>query len=602
MTWLYRRLKRYFIFALAGLILILLSTLPSSARESISTLGHSAAPVKTLDALDLVSSTSDSLPVDPELHAGYPIPTSDPNGLQVRFSRSQGIINLSYGGVSLLDTQRDRYSGFRVNGYKLKRANGTTQEFAGSQNVSIVIQPTSVTWAYAWGRVTANYSQVGNRLDMAIDVVNASPVDTIETIEISPLTLHVPRRLAFTSAELVWGIEAPPVVSASFGSGALAVANTDPSQILTVGLISPANQRDTAYPLFVSTGLPWYGYQYPWPRFKRPIAPGATDHFDISLRFGAANSGAFDLATDVYRDYAAIFPFQLNWDDRRPIGRLVPASHTVELDFRTNPRGWFNDPTVNIFSQDGRQKFRDRMMTYANQTINHLKAINAQGVILWDVEGEQYQEITYVGDPRLVRSFAPEMDQIINEFFRKFRDAGLRIGVTLRPQQVKARTNSSGQRSFYQEENVDVFKVLNDKIAYAKTRWGATLFYVDSNVGRSDYTLSSPVYDASVFKRLAENYPDVLLIPEWQDAHYFAYTAPYDEIDPTFYNTRSPLVRAELYPEAFQVLALRGVELNGAKYREVVERVRAGDILLTDAWYWNDGLETIRRAYRDAGF
>jgi hypothetical protein len=606
MIWFCRKLKRYLVLALAGFVLILLSAVPSSARNDLVS-SFSDRPSSLLEAPDFLDSAApiNSSPVDPNLYAGYPIQTSGSTGLRLQFSRSQGITNLSYGGAALLDAQRDRNSGFRVNGYTLKRANGITQNFAGNQNVSIVTGPTTVSWGYAWGQVTAQFSQSVNRLDISIDVINTSPVDTIERIELSPLTLRFPRRLAFNSQELVWGIEGPPVISANFGSGALAIANNDSSQILTVGLISSVNRQDTAYPLFVSTGLPWYAGDYLWPRFKRPIAPGASDHFNISLRFGASGSSGFDLAPDVYGDYAATFPFQLKWDDRRPIGRLVPASHTEELDFSTNPRGWLNDPTINIFSQGGRRLFHDRMMAYADQSIGNLKAINAQGVIFWDVEGEQYQDISYVADPRLVRQFAPEMHQIADEFFGKFRDAGLRVGVTLRPQQVRSRINNTGQRSFYQEENVDVFKVLSDKIAYARNRWGATLFYIDSNVGRSEYTLSSPSYDASVFKRLGEIYPDVLLIPEWQDAHYFAYTAPYDEINPAnppLNHIGSPEVRRELYPEAFQVVTVRDDTLSAAKYREVVDRVRAGDILLTDAWYWNRALDKIRLAYQEANF
>jgi hypothetical protein len=602
MAWFYRKSKRYLVFALAGLILILLNAVPSSARGYVSTSDRHSTQIETLDSLGVAPTPLHSLPAAPDLQAGYPIQPSATNRLQLRFSRIEGIINLVYGNVSLVDAQRDRNSGFRVNNYTLKKANGATQEFAGNQNVSVVTGSTTASWNYSWGQVIAQYFRVGDRLDISIDVINASATDTIERIEISPLTLRFPQRLSFATGEFVWGIEGPPVASADFGAGTLAIANTDPTQLLTVGLVSSVNQQDTAYPLFVSTGLPRYGDEYDWPRFKRPIAPGASDHFDISLRFGRPNSSGFDLAPDVYRKYAATLPFQLKWDDRRPIGRLVPASHTWELDFSTNPRGWLNDTTINIFSQSGRQLFHDRMMAYADRTISNLKAINAQGVILWDVEGEQYQDISYVGDPRLVRALAPEMHQIIDEFFRKFRDAGLRVGVTLRPQQVRSRINSTGQRSFYQEQNVDVFKVLSDKIAYARNRWGATLFYIDSNVGRSEYTLSSPSYDANVFKQLGETYPDVLLIPEWQDAHYFAYTAPYDEIDQSIYNTPSTQVRRELYSDAFQVLTLRAVNLDAATYQQVADRVRAGDILLSDAWYWHAGLDVIRSIYQYVGF
>jgi hypothetical protein len=141
---------------------------------------------------------------------------------------------------------------------------------------------------------------------------------------------------------------------------------------------------------------------------------------------------------------------------------------------------------------------------------------------------------------------------------------------------------------------VDVFQELNDKITYANQRWGATLFYIDSNVGKS-------AYDPTVFQRLMQAHPEVLLIPEWQTPHSFAYTAPYDSVNQWYYEYPSVTARQELYPEAFQVLVLGDDPLDATQHSNLVDRVRSGDILMVDTWFWHPAQETLLDIYRDAG-
>jgi hypothetical protein len=516
------------------------------------------------------------------------------SNLRIRYAPHQAIAGLSYNNASLIAPESSEQMGFRVASYALKRSDGTIQEFSSDANrLAVLEQPNAVTWIYSWGRVSSQYVQQGDQLNISINVINTSSSETIDRIEIWPLLLNFPTLTSSLGTGFVWGIEGPPVKVADFGEGLVAVANANPSLPLTIGYGASLNQPGYLHPVFVSTGLPWYGLDQPWPRISRPIAPGASDQFNISLRFGPSGSTDIDLASDVYRDYATTFPFQLQWSDRRPIGRLIPADHTRSGDFSTNPRGWLNNPGINILTEAGRQEFRNVMMAYADSSIANLKAINAQGVILWDVEGEEYAAITYVGDPRLTSILAPEMDSIANEFFQKFRDAGLRVGVTIRPQATRLRQDAEGA-SFYQEDAVDVFQELNDKITYANQRWGATLFYIDSNVGKS-------AYDPTVFQRLMQAHPEVLLIPEWQTPHSFAYTAPYDSVNQWYYEYPSVTARQELYPEAFQVLVLGDDPLDATQHSNLVDRVRSGDILMVDTWFWHPAQETLLDIYRDAG-
>ena len=69
--------------------------------------------------------------------------------------------------------------------------------------------------------------------------------------------------------------------------------------------------------------------------------------------------------------------------------------------------------------------------------------MGAQGAITWDPEGQRTGH-TYYGDPRIISDIAPEMEHrgtharaTIDEYFRRFEEAGLRHGVCVRPQRVR---------------------------------------------------------------------------------------------------------------------------------------------------------------------
>jgi hypothetical protein len=202
-----------------------------------------------------------------------------------------------------------------------------------------------------------------------------------------------------------------------------------------------------------------------------------------------------------------------------------------------------------------------------------MKDANAQGMIVWDIEGEQYPQATsYLGDPR---SLPPEIEPLADEFFARFSAAGLRTGLTLRPTLPVRAAYGNDVR---QIEVADIERNLDDKLTYARKRWGCSIFYVDSN---GDPNL--PI-DPVIFMQLAQSHPDVLLVPEHQDARYYAYTAPYREL--RLGPNSTPAMARELYPHAFSVIYIPdgNVEANRAA---LVAAVQAGDILLFRGW-WTD--------------
>jgi hypothetical protein len=258
------------------------------------------------------------------------------------------------------------------------------------------------------------------------------------------------------------------------------------------------------------------------------------------------------------------------WPDRRPIGSLFLASN-FHVSAK-NPRGWFNQPELDVTGPGGPQRFCRALLAYAETSIAVLRSAGAQGAIAWDIEGEQYpHKTTYIGDPRLTGRLAPETEGCVDEFFGRFRRAGLRTGVTVRPQQIAFGADGVPRQTMAW----DYAALLLDKIDYARRRWGATLFYLDSNGG-----VRWP-FEAFHLRRVAAARPDVLLIPEYQHPLYYGFSAPYDDARRGDTGTRD-LIRM-IYPGAFKVLNI--ADMAAARTEVIRDAYRRGDILLFPAWF-----------------
>jgi hypothetical protein len=279
---------------------------------------------------------------------------------------------------------------------------------------------------------------------------------------------------------------------------------------------------------------------------------------------------------------ARVFRQTLVWPDRRPIASLVLA--TSGAGWSKNPRGWFIDPSVDVTTKDGLERFHQRVLKWADTSIAVMRSMGAQGMVTWDIEGEQYpQRTSYIGDPRLVNQLAPEMTGVIDEYFRRFRMAGFRVGVTVRPQQLVVAADGKSAR---QELPGDPAKVLVEKIQYAKARWGATLFYVDSNRG------------SSILARVASAVPGILLIPEHARPRYFAITAPYSDLRDRIWGT--PRLIRWLYPGCFSVIYLADGDLAG-KRDEIVRQLAEGNVAMFRGWFPDPANHRIRELLDRSG-
>ena len=324
-----------------------------------------------------------------------------------------------------------------------------------------------------------------------------------------------------------------PIVRVDYGTGVLNFCSDDVQ--CSVNVASSTDSAKTGYPLVITC---------------RDIKPGASKIFNISLRFGPAGAQEQDLSAAVLERYAKKYPFQVRWKDRRPIGAIFLASSGINVV--TNPRRWIlNYGEIDITTDIGKAAFREALLKHADKSIKVLKNMNAQGMITWDPEGQEFLGYVYYGDPRLVPTLAPEMEfkvsggkTAIDEYFERFRAAGLKVGVCVRPQQIAM---IDGKPVHQAAEDETAFQILRERIAYAKQRWGCTLFYVDSTA-----TVSGSL-NPDVFKALADAYPDILLIPENESMRYFAYSAPLNSYQ-HHKITSTPVGARLVYPKAFSVL------------------------------------------------
>ena len=460
----------------------------------------------------------------------------------------------------------------------------------------------TVDLSYSWGRISCAYGKQDDRLTMRFEVSNTSS-EPLNELSLRLMELNfpsIPHGGTLEAGMFGFGFKGPewrlhegplsipsiadprfvvPIIQMDYGTGALTFCSDDVDCAVDV-------PQSTNFPARTS---------YPFVVTCRDIKPGTTRVFNVSLRFGPPGAGVQDLSGDVLERYAGKYPFQVDWKDRRPIGAISLAG--AQINVPTNPRRWtINFGEIDVTNDKGKAAFRAALLRQADSSVQVLKDTGAQGMITWDPEGEQFIGEVYYGDPRLVPTLAPEMEfknggakSAIDEYFEKFRAAGLKVGVCIRPQQI-AMVDGSPVHQAAEDEHA--IQILRERIAYAKQRWGCTLFYVDSTA--TVYGSINP----DVFKAVADAYPDVLLIPENESMRYFAYSAPLNSY--MHHRITSTPVGARLvYPKAFSVLMAPDGD-RPEDHDALVTAVRRGDILLFNGWYMNEGALKIKKIYEEA--
>ena len=295
---------------------------------------------------------------------------------------------------------------------------------------------------------------------------------------------------------------------------------------------------------------------------------------------------------------------KLKWSDRRPIATAFLCNSAT--GWKTNPRGWFQDPKVDTTTEEGRQAFGLRLMKYADNCIAHMQKMGAQGIIVWDMEGQEMPHmISYIGDPRQLPKLSPEMDHFADAFMKKFRDAGFRTGITIRPTEIY-QPNQEGQLSWNQREVRDPVATISAKIKYAQKRWGCTIFYLDSSVfGDGLLTPEQKkemrgipwVMPASMMEKLTALHPDCLISPEFAGQDLYRFGAPYSSPNLSDGGT-DPRIR-RLWPAAFRLVLVRQ-DLLEKRWESFADSVEKGDVLMFLPWGDFPEQAFIQLLYREA--
>jgi hypothetical protein len=500
--------------------------------------------------------------------------------LEVGFS-DQGLARLTYGGESFLQD-----GSFRVWGAAFRTWDGQRQQAdLGGEQRQFSADKKQLALTYRWGEVRCTYGVQADRLRLDIEVENRSQLVLTE-LSLSPMETRFPQppkgwvpHMPYRGFNLGW----PTANTSICEKTILVVRNEEIARPLQVGWAG--RESLAARPMIVSTVSDWAA-ELLNPQLFRPIYPDQTDRFEVTLCFTPAGTDPALLTADLERRFAEAYPMRLQWSDRRPIGALFLSSS--QLGAPKNPRGWFNDKETDFTGEEGRVRFRERLLAFARQSLDVLRGLGCQGMVTWDIEGQEYPHaISYLGDPR---SLPTEMEPAVDEYFKVFSDAGLRTGICIRPQlPVRAVYADSVQ----QIEAADPAAVLDAKISYAEKRWGCTLFYVDSN---GDPNVPLPV---TIFEDLAAKHPNVLLIPEHENAAYYACTAPYRDYA-NLKELGTPDSVRRIYSGAFAFVYV-GHGDPAAAHDQLVNAVRHGDILVVHGWYNSPTHPIVKAIYAEAG-
>ena len=379
------------------------------------------------------------------------------------------------------------------------------------------------------------------------------------------------------------------------------------------------------------------------------IAPGQTFHYALYMRFGSTNDTVETLAPEAVNAFKTAYPLLISWSNRNPVARwfISEGSHKSAI----NPRGYLSDKNLDVSDQ---ANFNTQVLNTAGSIVNRMNGMNPkpQGMIIWDLEGEEFSHVfTYVGSPDKLPGVAPEMDAVADQVFKKFTDAGYKVGVTLRPSDFITGTTLPGTCNYdsngsyrdifiktddlsfprggyecsapntwshlpllqpahqhYPKTDAEFLANLKTKVNYAYSRWGATIFYVDSTVyGDGGTPINAQIWqdlqtylqtsDATTHGGVPATSAHFLFFPENENTTYFRSTAPYNQSDMGVYDTLQ-YVR-DIYPGAFSILAhVDGSEVT--HHDQLVQGLRDGNIFFDDnIWYTVDS--AVQQLYLDAG-
>ncbi len=216
---------------------------------------------------------------------------SRPKGLEISYG-ANGIQQLSFGGAVLEDLAKYPSDVFHIWHIKAAGLHGRVlsdpQYGWGEVHNGRTWNAATHSWLYTfiWGSIGVQFAQKGNTLDMAVtEKNNADSGITLDGATIYPFVLHfseAPEGFDNPSYEHLAVESGDPIPVAEWDQNQLSIVTDEGSKPLYHGL-EPAGGGNNYFPVISSTPMDSMSATYP--RFERPVAPGASDTFTVSLRF-----------------------------------------------------------------------------------------------------------------------------------------------------------------------------------------------------------------------------------------------------------------------------------------------------------------------------
>ncbi len=531
---------------------------------------------------------------------------AEPAKVQIDINE-HGLKSLTYQGVEYCDQSGSGVVGFSATPSGIQDIKKNRDIFA-TKPVSSAVKDNTVVVTYPWGTFKVKYTVKGNDLNIAAELTNNSKDDigwwkanlmqfnnrlVFDASGKNMNWVYQRERFGGSSPYSHWTFADPHVYWWNDGATKIIFADLDPKW--QTGVYRLKTDNGDRWVAAVSSN----GDEN---STKAVVPAGGTDSAHIAIRFRSVNDNPIIEAGDSYRAWGRSEPMKVNWSDRRPIGTFFVAESAK--GWPTNPNGWFNDQKVDITTDVGRADFAKRMLERVDASIVVLKDVGAQGVVWWDVEGARNPHpITYIGDPRVLDpkhpqhdKYAPELDTevtyndkkmpLVDACFAKFKDAGFKTGITIRPQALTWKDTAPVQ-TWVNNPNDYTFP----KAKYAIDRWGCSIFYIDS---------VNEWFGCWWYNSILKEYPDVLLMPEWSRTRGFAGAAPFSYTKFTGWTRGVADEIKACWPNAF--CCMSNIDLTNPVAREdAFHAVQNGNVILFNCWYNSDDAKRIKLMYQLAG-
>lgn len=480
-------------------------------------------------------------------------------GLAVTYG-DKGIQTLAYKGLALADLAANPGDAFSIRHMLVTDLKGNAQSQYGWGDTyktrKFDTRTRTVTTLYDWGSIAVQFSGNGNTLNvLATETNTAGSGYILQGAAIYVVNLRLPKMPDawgnLNYPQVAYSTFGPSVITGDWGSGEVTAVNPSVTDKLYMGFLHDGSGKPNYYPVISTVppdGLPSFA-----PQYSAPVMPGHSYRFRMSIRFGPSGTPHAKMAADVYSAWAKAYPLTAaikTWD-RRPMGTVFLATSPAGKDSSRpagcgvksgNPRNYFHDCKINVSTASGLQAFQTKVLQLGQQVVTVAQKYSWQGAITWDIEGEEWPQTTsYVCSPEQVAQIAPEMESVVtgqtgafapyngqkldDAYFGIQTSAGLKVGVCTRPQQFVLKGDGTASQNFVSDP--DAASVLNTKMQFAHSRWGATMFYADTFVHQDGSNL-----EPSYFRRLMQANPKFLLMPEINSQNYavpaaFQFAAPF---------------------------------------------------------------------------